>query len=63
MSVDEFLWAFTTVGARSLVLNNEPYQLTTDPNSVYMLLPLLDFINHDPKPNVVALPYHDKVNN
>lgn len=25
VSIDEFLWAFTTVGARHLILNNEPY--------------------------------------
>lgn len=28
-----------------------------------MIIPLLDFINHDADPNVVALPFHDKVNN
>jgi hypothetical protein len=25
-------------------------------------MPILDFINHSFDPNVVALPYHDKVN-
>jgi hypothetical protein len=25
VSLDEFLWAFCTVGSRSLVLNNTPY--------------------------------------
>jgi hypothetical protein len=27
------------------------------------MMPLLDFINHGSAPNVVALPFHDKVNN
>lgn len=25
-------------------------------------MPLLDYINHDPSPNVIARPHHDKVN-
>jgi len=33
-----------------------------DPNSVLMMMPLLDFLNHDPEPNVVVLPEHDRVN-
>jgi SET domain-containing protein len=28
-----------------------------------MILPLLDYINHSREPNVVALPYHDPINN
>lgn len=36
--------------------------MTKDPNSVYMLLPLLDFVNHSVKPNCILLPHHDKVN-
>lgn len=27
-----------------------------------MIMPLLDYINHDPSPNVIARPHHDKVN-
>jgi SET domain-containing protein len=27
-----------------------------------MMMPLLDFLNHDPEPNVVVLPEHDRVN-
>jgi hypothetical protein len=32
-----------------------------DPKACLMIIPLLDFVNHDHNPNVVALPYHDKV--
>lgn len=32
-----------------------------DPKACLMVMPLLDFVNHDHNPNVVALPYHDKV--
>jgi len=36
--------------------------LTTDPNAVFMMIPLLDFINHETDPNVIVTPFHDKVN-
>jgi hypothetical protein len=60
--MDEFLWAFSIVGSRSLILNNTPMTPSLDPKQVIMILPLLDFINHSSEPNVVALPYHDRVN-
>jgi len=63
VSLDEFMWAFCTVGARHLVFNNEEVTWTNDENHVYMILPLLDYINHSREPNVVALPYHDPINN
>lgn len=59
--MDEFLWAFSIVSSRHLVFNNQ--QSDDDPNLVLMIMPLLDFINHSFDPNVVALPYHDRVNN
>jgi hypothetical protein len=59
--MDEFLWAFSIVGSRSLVLNNTPQPPTADPNAVLMILPILDFLNHSANPNVIATPYHDKV--
>ncbi len=62
VSYDEFLWAFSTISSRHLVLGNECVTHMHDPNAVLMIVPLLDFINHDPVPNVIALPYHDKVN-
>ena len=57
----EFLWAFSTVSARSLVLNNQSVSEMPDPNSVTMIVPLLDCLNHSREPNCVILPYHDKV--
>lgn len=42
-------------------MGNECVTHMNDPNSVLMIVPLLDFINHDRDPNVIALPYHDKV--
>lgn len=63
MTEEEFLWAFSTVSARSLVLNNESVTEMTDPNAVTMIIPLLDFINHSREPNCVILPYHDKLSN
>ena len=62
MSLEEFMWAFNIVGSRNLVFNNTPYQPTEDPNAIFMIVPLLDFVNHAYDPNVVALPFHDKVN-
>jgi len=61
MTEEEFLWAFSTVSARSLVLNNENVAEMPDPNSVTMIMPLLDLINHSREPNCIILPYHDKV--
>ena len=61
MSLEEFMWAFNIVGSRNLVFNNTPYQPTEDPNAIFMIAPLLDFVNHAQDPNVAALPYHDKV--
>ncbi len=60
MSEDEFLWAFSTVSARSLVLNNENVNEIPD-EAVSMIVPLLDMVNHSPEPNCIFLPYHDKV--
>ena len=42
-------------------MNNE--QPGTDPNLVLMMMPLIDMINHSFTPNVVALPYEDKISN
>ena len=61
VSEEEFLWAFSTVSARSLVLNNESVTEMNDQNAVTMILPLVDMINHSFDPNCVCLPYHDKV--
>ncbi len=60
MSEEEFLWAFSTVSARSLVLNNENVSEIPD-EAVSMIVPLLDMVNHSPSPNCIFLPYHDKV--
>ena len=60
MSEEEFLWAFSTVSARSLVLNNENVIEMPD-EAVTMIVPLLDMINHSLEPNCIVLPYHDKV--
>jgi len=59
--MDEFLWAFSIVGSRSLVLNNILQPPTADPNAVLMILPILDFLNHSTDPNVIATPFHDSV--
>ena len=67
LPIEEFLWAFSVVSSRQLSLNNgEGSQ--EDPNLQLLIMPLLDFVNHSPTtqtegPNVVALPYHDTVNN
>ena len=61
MSEEEFIWAFSTISARSLVLNNEHVSEITDPNAVTMILPLMDMVNHSPEPNCIMLPYHDKL--
>ena len=63
MSEEEFLWAFSTVSARSLVLNNEHLSEMNDENAVTMILPLMDMVNHSPEPNCIMLPYHDKLSN
>ena len=46
MSLEELMWAFNIVGSRNLVFNNTPYQPTEDPNAIFMIAPLLDFVNH-----------------
>ena len=61
MSEEEFLWAFSTVSARSLVLNNENMTEMNDPNAVSMIVPLLDMVNHSHDPNCIMLPFHDKL--
>ena len=61
ITLEEFLWAFTIVSSRHLILNNE--QPVDDPKLLLLMMPLLDFINHSFDPNVVALPFHDKINN
>lgn len=60
ISEEEFLWAFTSVSARSLVMNNTNVTEMNDPKSVMMMMPLLDMVNHSSDPNCVILPYHDK---
>ena len=55
------------VSSRQLSLNHGEVS-QEDPNLQLLIMPLLDFINHAPTtetqgPNVVALPYHDTVNN
>lgn len=60
VSLEEFMWAFNIVSSRHLVLNND--QSGDDPNLLLMIMPIFDFINHSFDPNVVALPYHDKIN-
>jgi len=49
------------VGSRNLIINNQAYQDTSDPNAAFMIVPPLDFINHSSDPNVIVMPYHDKV--
>ena len=61
MSEEEFLWAFSTVSARSLVLNNENVTEMTDPKAMSMIVPLFDMINHSREPNCIVLPLHDKL--
>jgi len=61
LSLQEFLWAFSIVGSRHLILNNDVDGMFKDPNLILILAQLFDFINHSNNPNVVALPYHDKV--
>eukprot|EP00347_Sterkiella_histriomuscorum_P016609 403352531 len=62
LSIEEFMWAFSTVSSRHLVFNNQA--VSTDQNPFLMMLPLVDMINHSPsfQPNVVVLPYEDKLN-
>jgi len=62
ISTEEFLWAFSIVGSRSLVLNNVPFIMEPNPEAAMMILPLLDFINHSFDPNVIVMPHHDKIN-
>ena len=54
------MWAFSTVGSRSLIFNNEA-TAELDDKGLLMIVPLLDFVNHSAEPNCVVLPYHDKV--
>lgn len=61
MSEEEFLWAFSTVSARSLVFNNEHETEMTDPNAVSMIVPLFDMLNHSREPNCIVVPFHDKL--
>jgi len=63
------MWAFSIVSSRQLSLNNGDVNME-DPNLQLLIMPLLDFLNHAPTtekegggPNVVAMPYHDTVNN
>ena len=62
LPLDQFLWAFSVISSRHLIMNNG---LTSSDDSHLQLLvmPLLDFLNHSFEPNVVALPFHDKINN
>ena len=60
ISLDEFLWAFSTVSSRHLTLNNTA--ASQDQNPFLMIMPLLDFINHSFEPNVIVLPFEDRVN-
>jgi hypothetical protein len=62
ISTEEFLWAFSIVGSRALVLNNTPFVMEPNPEAAMMILPLFDFINHSFDPNVIVMPYHDKIN-
>ena len=61
LDFDQWCWAFSIVATRNLVLNNMPYQDTSDPNAIFMILPLLDFVNHSAEPNCIFAGYHDKV--
>lgn len=66
LPLDQFLWAFSIVSSRQLVLNNSNQSEVDDPNLQLLVMPLLDFLNHAPTKedeNVVALPFHDTVNN
>lgn len=58
---EQWCWAFSIVSSRNLVLNNVPYQDSTDPNAIFMMVPLLDYLNHSSDPNCVVTGYHDKV--
>jgi SET domain len=59
LDFDQWVWAFTIVSSRNLVLNNVPYQDTADPNAIFMIVPLLDYLNHSLTPNCVVTGYHD----
>ena len=59
LPLDQFLWAFSVISSRHLTLNNN----NSADDQHLLVMPLLDFLNHSPEPNVVALPFHDKINN
>ncbi|CDW87175.1 set domain protein [Stylonychia lemnae] len=61
LTLDQFLWAFTTISQRHLVMMNQ--QLTNDPNMIMLLVPLFDMLNHSQEPNVIITPYEDKITN
>lgn len=61
ITIEEFLWAFTIVSSRHVVLNNENISLSQDPKMLLLIMPLFDLFNHSITPNVVALPYQDKL--
>lgn len=62
LPLDQFLWAFSVISSRHLTLNNSATP-SDDASLQLLVMPLLDFLNHSPDPNVVALPFHDKINN
>ena len=55
----EFIWAFSTVLNRTLQIHN--YDIKADPDFKLIIMPLYDFLNHSPKPNVGVMPYHEEI--
>ena len=59
MEFGEFMWALNTVSSRHTVIGNQ--QSENDPNALLMMVPLLDMFNHSHDPNIVIMPYLDKL--
>jgi len=53
----EFLWAFATVLNRTLPIHD--YDMKADPDFRLVIMPLFDFLNHSPSPNVGVVPHHE----
>lgn len=60
ITFEDFNWAFNIVSSRTLTLNNQ-FDQELDEDGCLMILPLLDYLNHSPSPNCVAVPLYDKL--
>jgi len=45
LPLEEFLWAFSLVSSRHLIMDNDQHS-SDDPKMQLLIMPLLDFINH-----------------